>query len=82
MANEITINSDKYTDDELNNLRRLNRDKIDARNNWKNMEELLKITKETQPKNSFGLSSTFNNIAAYIKNAQAKTELLPTYILK
>jgi len=82
MANEVTINPDKITKLELERLERLNSDRQKAIDNWKKMEELLSIIKETEPLNSCGMGDNLMHISAYIKDSQEKTELLPTYILK
>ena len=82
MANEVIVDLDKSTESELQMFERFNSDRQTAIDNWKKMEELLSIIKETKPLNCWGWGDNLMHISAYIKDSQEATEKLPTYILK
>jgi len=82
MTNEVTKNPETLTEEEVQRLQRLNSDRQTAIDNWKKMEELLSIIKETEPVNQCWMGDNLMHISAYIKDSQEATEKLPTYILK
>jgi len=78
--NKVIIDLDKSTESELQMFERFNSDRQTTIDNWKKMEELLNIIKETKPLNCWGWGDNLMHISAYIKDSQEKTEQLPTYV--